>query len=183
MTSNAVVSADSSGTHTTIQAAIAAAPDDGTNAFTILIKPGIYEGPFLVTKSKRQVRLVGERAVVDRQRDEHRDHAERDRVELRRPQMRGGPRGIGRRAVDHHDADAAQREHGGDEGPVDVIVEATLEHLAIGVLEDPLHVGLRRRRRQRAMVFFGEKCVEDVVRHARGVVAPGVGKLWTTPQP
>jgi pectinesterase len=59
---HAVVSADNSGTHSTIQAAIAAAPDNGTNEFTILIKPGIYEGPFLVGKSKRRLRLVGEEA-------------------------------------------------------------------------------------------------------------------------
>jgi len=57
---NAVVSADGSGTHTTIQSAIAAGPDNGTNEFTILIKPGVYEGPFLVPKQKRHVRLIGE---------------------------------------------------------------------------------------------------------------------------
>jgi pectinesterase len=57
---DAVVSADGSGTHTTIQSAIAAVPDNGTNEFTILIKPGVYEGPFLVTKQKRHVRFLGE---------------------------------------------------------------------------------------------------------------------------
>jgi pectinesterase len=57
---DAVVSADDSGTHTTVQAAIAAAPDDGVNTFTILIKPGIYEGPFMISKGKKHLRLLGE---------------------------------------------------------------------------------------------------------------------------
>jgi pectinesterase len=57
---DAVVSADGSGTHTTVQDAIAAAPDHGTKTFTILIKPGVYDGPFLVPKEKTHVRLVGE---------------------------------------------------------------------------------------------------------------------------
>jgi pectinesterase len=57
---DAVVSADGSGTHTTIQTAIAAVPNNGTNEFTILIKPGVYEGPFLVPKQKRHVRFIGE---------------------------------------------------------------------------------------------------------------------------
>jgi pectinesterase len=56
---DAVVSADGSGTHTTIQAAIAAAPDDA-NEFTILIKRGVYQGQFMVAKEKRHLRLVGE---------------------------------------------------------------------------------------------------------------------------
>ena len=37
-------------------------------------------------------------------------------------------RRIGRRAVDHHDAERAQREDGGDQRPVDVVVEAAFEH-------------------------------------------------------
>jgi pectinesterase len=57
---DAVVSADSSGTHTNLQAAINAAPDHGTNAFRILIKSGTYEGQFIVPKGKRHVQLVGE---------------------------------------------------------------------------------------------------------------------------
>jgi pectinesterase len=61
---DAVVSADGSGTHTTVQAAIAAASDRSTKPFVILIKPGRYEGPVLVPKSKRHVRLVGEEAVA-----------------------------------------------------------------------------------------------------------------------
>jgi len=57
---DAVVSADGSGTHTTIQDAIAAAPDHGTKWFRILVKPGVYQGQFLIPKSKRFVSLTGE---------------------------------------------------------------------------------------------------------------------------
>ena len=57
---DAVVSADGSGTHTTIQAAIAAAPENSDKWFTILVKPGNYEGPFLIPKEKRHVRILGE---------------------------------------------------------------------------------------------------------------------------
>jgi pectinesterase len=57
---DAVVSFDGSGTHTNIQSAIAAAPDSGTNWFNILVKPGVYQGQFLIPKAKRFVRLVGE---------------------------------------------------------------------------------------------------------------------------
>lgn len=57
---DAVVSADGSGTHTTVQAAIAAAPDNGAKPFRILIKPGTYEGQMLVPKSKSHIQLIGE---------------------------------------------------------------------------------------------------------------------------
>lgn len=57
---DAVVSADGSGTHTTVQAAIAAAPDDAAKPFVILVKPGRYEGPIVVPKSKHRLHLVGE---------------------------------------------------------------------------------------------------------------------------
>jgi len=57
---DAVVSFDGSGTHTNIQSAIAAAPDNGTNWFTILVKPGVYQGQFMIPKSKRFIRIVGE---------------------------------------------------------------------------------------------------------------------------
>ena len=57
---DAVVSADGSGTHTNIQSAIAAAPDNGTNWFTILVKPGVYQGQFMIPKEKHHVRIVGE---------------------------------------------------------------------------------------------------------------------------
>ena len=58
---DAVVSADGSGTHTTFQASVAAAPDNGTNAFRILIKPGRYEGQIIVPKTKRNVHFIGEK--------------------------------------------------------------------------------------------------------------------------
>ena len=57
---NAVVSADGSGTHTDLQSAIAAAPDNGTNTFSILIKSGSYQGQFIVPKTKKRIRFVGE---------------------------------------------------------------------------------------------------------------------------
>ena len=59
-TFDAVVSADGSGTHTNLQSAIAAAPDLGTQPFTILIKSGTYEGQWVVPKEKRHLTLVGE---------------------------------------------------------------------------------------------------------------------------
>ncbi len=57
---DAVVSFDGSGTYTNIQSAIATAPDNGTNWFTILVKPGVYQGQFMIPKSKRHVRIIGE---------------------------------------------------------------------------------------------------------------------------
>jgi pectinesterase len=57
---SAVVSADGSGTHTNLQDAINAAPDSGTETFTILIKPGIYSGQFLVPKTKTHLKFFGE---------------------------------------------------------------------------------------------------------------------------
>lgn len=57
---NAVVAVDGSGTHTNLQAAIAAAPDNGTDTFTILIKPGTYAGPFVVPKGKNHLKFIGE---------------------------------------------------------------------------------------------------------------------------
>ena len=57
---DAVVSADGSGTHLTVPGAVAAAPENGAQPFTILLKPGTYEGQILIPKSKRNIRLVGE---------------------------------------------------------------------------------------------------------------------------
>jgi pectinesterase len=57
---DAVVSADGSGSHTTIQAALAAAPDKGSKPFRILIKPGKYEGPILVSREKSHIQFIGE---------------------------------------------------------------------------------------------------------------------------
>lgn len=57
---DAVVSFDGSGTHKTVQEAIAAAPANSTMPFVILIKPGKYEGQIIVPKAKRNLRFVGE---------------------------------------------------------------------------------------------------------------------------
>ncbi len=57
---NAVVSADGSGTHRNLQSAIAAAPDNGADTFTILIKPGTYQGQFIVPKGKNHLKFIGE---------------------------------------------------------------------------------------------------------------------------
>lgn len=57
---NAVVSADGSGTHTNIQSAIEAAPDNGTKSFSILVKAGTYQGQIIVPKGKKHIRLIGE---------------------------------------------------------------------------------------------------------------------------
>jgi pectinesterase len=57
---DAIVAGDVSATHTNLQAAINAAPNNGTKAFRILIKPGTYEGPFIVPKEKRHIQLTGE---------------------------------------------------------------------------------------------------------------------------
>lgn len=57
---DAVVSFDGSGSHQDVQAAINAAPDQGTNWFTILVKPGVYQGQVIIPKRKRFIRVVGE---------------------------------------------------------------------------------------------------------------------------
>ncbi len=57
---DAVVSADGTGTCTTVQAAIAAAPDESTKLFTVMLKPGKYEGQIIIPKSKRNLRFVGD---------------------------------------------------------------------------------------------------------------------------
>jgi len=57
---NAVVAFDGSGTFTNLQDAINSAPDHGTNWFSILIKPGTYDGEVVVPKAKRHLRLIGE---------------------------------------------------------------------------------------------------------------------------
>jgi len=57
---NAVVSADGSGTHSNIQFAVDAAPDNSAKPFSILIKPGTYEGQIIVPKTKQHIRFIGE---------------------------------------------------------------------------------------------------------------------------
>ena len=63
---NAVVSADGSGTHTTVQAAIDAAPAPASKPFVILIKPGTYQEHIVVPANRPRVKLVGEPAEVKR---------------------------------------------------------------------------------------------------------------------
>ncbi|WP_338285621.1 pectinesterase family protein [Luteolibacter sp. LG18] len=59
-TYDAVVSADGSGTHTTVRDAVNSAPDNGSKPFRILIKPGRYEGPLLIPSAKRSLQFIGE---------------------------------------------------------------------------------------------------------------------------
>jgi pectinesterase len=56
------VAQDGSGDFRTVQAALAAVPDNNADRTTIRVKPGVYTGPFVVAKSKRNVSLVGENA-------------------------------------------------------------------------------------------------------------------------
>lgn len=57
---NEIVADDVSATHTNLQDAINAAPDNGTKPFRIFIKAGTYKGQFLVPKEKRHIQLIGE---------------------------------------------------------------------------------------------------------------------------
>lgn len=59
---DAVVSFDGSGTHTTLQAAINAAPADATaeKQFRVLVKPGVYKGHVVIPANKRFIQLMGE---------------------------------------------------------------------------------------------------------------------------
>jgi pectinesterase len=59
---DAVIYSDGSGTQTNLQDAINAAPDNDTNTFSILIKPGTYQGQFIVPKEKRHLIFIGEEA-------------------------------------------------------------------------------------------------------------------------
>lgn len=57
---DAVVAFDGSGTHTNVQDAVNVVPDNNTNWFTILVKPGVYEGQVIIPKTKQYIRLIGE---------------------------------------------------------------------------------------------------------------------------
>ncbi|MGC4070956.1 MAG: pectinesterase family protein [Nibricoccus sp.] len=57
---DAIVSADNSGTHLTVSAAVAAAPENGTKPFVILIKPGVYKEHVHVPKNKPFIKFIGE---------------------------------------------------------------------------------------------------------------------------
>lgn len=63
---DAVVSADGSGTHTTVQAAINAAPADAAKPFVILVKPGTYREHVVVPSNRPFLKLLGEPAEVER---------------------------------------------------------------------------------------------------------------------
>ncbi len=60
---DAIVSNDVSANFTNLQAAIDAAPDNGTAPFRISIKPGIYEGQFIIPKEKHNIQFLGEDAT------------------------------------------------------------------------------------------------------------------------
>lgn len=55
-----VVSAEGKGDFKTLQEAIAAVPENSPDRTVIHIKPGVYEGPFVVSKSQTNVTLEGE---------------------------------------------------------------------------------------------------------------------------
>ena len=54
------VAKDGSGNYTTVQAAIDAAPVNGTVAFTIFIKNGTYKEKITVASNKTFITLIGE---------------------------------------------------------------------------------------------------------------------------
>jgi pectinesterase len=56
------VAADGSGAFKTIQEAVASVPDNSPDRTIIQIKPGTYQGPFTVPKSKAKLTLEGEAA-------------------------------------------------------------------------------------------------------------------------
>ncbi len=57
---DAVVANDVSANYTNLQTAIEAAPDNGAQPFRILIRPGSYEGQFIVPKEKSHIEFIGE---------------------------------------------------------------------------------------------------------------------------
>lgn len=57
---DAIVANDVSANYTNLQLAINAAPDKAARPFRILIKPGIYQGQFIVPKGKNHIELIGE---------------------------------------------------------------------------------------------------------------------------
>src|SRR5205823_5707601 len=61
-TKTITVAGDGSGDFKTVQEAIAAVPDKSNDRTIIHIKPGTYQGPFIVPKSKSNVTFEGEDA-------------------------------------------------------------------------------------------------------------------------
>lgn len=57
-----IVAADGSGDFKTVQEALSVVPDNSADRTIIQIKPGTYEGPFVITKFKTNVTLLGEDA-------------------------------------------------------------------------------------------------------------------------
>ena len=60
---DAIVANDVSANFTNLQAAINAAPDNGARPYRIGIKPGIYQGQFIIPKEKRHIEFLGEDAT------------------------------------------------------------------------------------------------------------------------
>jgi pectin methylesterase-like acyl-CoA thioesterase len=63
---DAVVSADGSGTHATVQAAVNSAPANAARPFVILVKPGVYREHVAVDAGRPNIRLVGEPGAAAR---------------------------------------------------------------------------------------------------------------------
>jgi pectinesterase len=57
---DAIVSHDVSADYKDLQSAINAVPDNGSKPFRLLVKPGTYQGQFIVPKEKAHVQLIGE---------------------------------------------------------------------------------------------------------------------------
>jgi pectinesterase len=57
---SAIVANDVSANYTNLQLAIDAAPDNGAEPYRILIKPGVYQGQFIVPEKKDHIQFIGE---------------------------------------------------------------------------------------------------------------------------
>jgi pectinesterase len=57
---SAIVANDVSANYTNLQLAINTAPNNSTQPYRILIKPGIYQGQFIVPPEKKNIQLIGE---------------------------------------------------------------------------------------------------------------------------
>lgn len=57
---SAIVANDVAANYTNLQLAIDAAPDNGTKPYRILVKPGTYQGQFIVPEKKDHIELIGE---------------------------------------------------------------------------------------------------------------------------
>src|SRR5688500_5318993 len=93
------------------------------------------------------MRLIRERAVVDRQTHHEGDRAQDDRVNLRRRQ----PPAAGR-AVNHGDADYRQARDGAEQEPVEMQIQASFQHQ--WALRDTLRIGGGRTNAGRGFPSF-----------------------------